>query len=420
MRNNLEHIVIDQHDKHAASFQCGIDVDQSGPRTVKFHRQIRCVRLDHAHALSKFARQTGRDITRRTFSEIIDIGFECEAEAADLCARIVLDQCLRLGEDMMHFRVVYFARLPDHLCLFRRTVDDEPRVHRNAMPAHAWTGLKDVDPRMTIGQPDHFPNIQPLCVGNHAQFIGKGNVGVAECVFDQLGHFRTCRIGRYAFAAHEALVECQRLARAARRDAADRAVIADQLFEDFSRQYALRAIGNRNIRAFTQTGHHQIGAQACNQVAHRYCGANWTGRFQNDGVTSLQHTGNFGCRVHHIAGVGRMVAVFCKGGGDRDYEHIGRLHLRAGFQRTALDRAAYQAIQIDFLDMDFTAIDRVYHALCNVDAGHRAATAGNDSCRGQADIAQADDADIRFVFADHDCAVLPAIDFLAVSLGRAE
>ena len=69
-------------------------------------------------------------------------------------------------------------------------------IDRDAMPADAGAGLEDVDARVAVGEADHFPHVDPHRVGDHRQFVGKGDVDVAEGVFGQLGHLRRAR-GRW-------------------------------------------------------------------------------------------------------------------------------------------------------------------------------------------------------------------------------
>ncbi len=108
---------------------------------------------------------------------------------------------------MADLAVVDSARGADQRRLLGARLDDEPRVDRDAVPADAGAGLEDVDPRMAVGELDHFPHVHPHRVGDDRKLVGEGDVDVAIGVFDQLGHLGAARIGGDAFAAHEALVE---------------------------------------------------------------------------------------------------------------------------------------------------------------------------------------------------------------------
>ena len=91
---------------------------------------------------------------------------------------------------MIDLAVIDLARGADQRGMIGCAVDDEPGINRDAMAADAGAGLQDVDARVAVGEPDDLPHIEPHLVGNNRQFIGKGDVHVAEGVFDQLGHFR--------------------------------------------------------------------------------------------------------------------------------------------------------------------------------------------------------------------------------------
>ncbi len=256
---------------------------------------------------------------------------------------------------------------------------------------------------MAIGEANHFPDVEPLAVGDHRELVGEGNVDVAEGVFDQLGHFGRADVGGDAFALYEALVESQRLARATRGDPADRTVVVCQFLEDLAGQHALGAIGYRNIgSAFAQARQREVAALGCNQVAQRLGGADRAGRFENHRVALLEHASNLRRRRHHIAGVRRVPAILGEGGRHRDHEDICRRYLRRGLEQPALHRRLDQTVEIDFLDMDLAAVDRVDDALRDIQPVDRTARAGNDRRGGQADIAETDDADVGLDVTAHE------------------
>ena len=100
---------------------------------------------------------------------------------------------------------------------------------------------------MAVGEADNLPHVEAHVIGDHRQLVGKGDIDVAEGVLDQLAHLGAARVGGDAGAAHEALVEGERLSCAPRGDAADRAVVVGELFKNAPREDALRAIGDRDI-----------------------------------------------------------------------------------------------------------------------------------------------------------------------------
>ncbi len=133
---------------------------------------------------------------------------------------------------MIHLTVIDVPRGADQRALVWRAVDNEPRINGDTMTADAGAGMQDVYARVAVCKPDNLPHIKAHMVGNNRQFIGKGDVDVAECVFDQLCHFSGPGIGGNAFTANKALVKGQRLSRAAGCYSAYRPVIVGQFFKD--------------------------------------------------------------------------------------------------------------------------------------------------------------------------------------------
>ena len=87
----------------------------------------------------------------------------------------------------------------------------------------------------------------------------------------------------------------------------------------------------------------------------------------------------------------------------RDHEDIRRGDPRGGAQQPALDHAVHQPVEIDFLDMDFAAIDRFDDPFGHVEAKDVHPRAGDHRRSGQADIAKADDTHFRqFATAHND------------------
>src|SRR5690606_1427542 len=110
---------------------------------------------------------------------------------------------------MSGFSIIHFAGNADERRIVRSDVDDEPRVHGDAMSANARAGPQYIDAWVTIGKADHFPHVQFHLVSDNGKLVGKGNVHIAVAVFDKLCHFR-CSSGRSdTFSAHKATVETQ-------------------------------------------------------------------------------------------------------------------------------------------------------------------------------------------------------------------
>ncbi len=387
--------MIDQHDQHPAAFQRGVDVDQFGRGPFELARELGGIGFDHLDPFAEPARQPRRHGAGRAFAEIVDIGLEGEAEAGDRLAGVGLDQLFGAGDHVVDLAVVDPARGADQRGFLGRAVDDEPGVDRDAVAAHARAGLEDVDPRVAVGQPDHFPHIKPHLVGNDAQLVGEGDVDVAIGVLDQLGHFGAAGVGGDAGPAHEALVEGQRLSGAARGDPADRAIVVGQFFQDLAGQDALRTIGDRDVGSLGREPRTlQVGPARGDQIAQRFGRADRAGRFEDHAVTGLEHPGDRFARGEDIGDVGRVIGV--ERGRHGDDEDVGRGHLGRGLEQPARNHAMDQPVEIDFLDVDFAAVDRIDHALRHVDAVDLAARPRHDGGGRQPDITQPDDTNVRF------------------------
>src|SRR3989344_541954 len=246
-RDRFEHVMVDEHDHDVTVRQRIVEFDEFGAAAGEFHRQALGKGFDDLDALAELARERCRDLDRRAFAEIVDIGFESETEHADLGVGMAGDQRRRRGDDMRGLRQITLARGADQPAFLGRAMYEEPRIDGDAMTADAGPGLQDVDARMEVGEADHVPPINPHLVGDHRQSIGEGNVDVAVAVLDQLDHFGGAGGGGDAGAAHELAVKGHRAAGAARGDAADAAVVVDQLDQDAARQHALGAISDEDV-----------------------------------------------------------------------------------------------------------------------------------------------------------------------------
>ncbi len=166
----------------------------------------------------------------------------------------LIDQCGGAFDREGDLAVVHFARGADQRGVLAVGGDQEPGVDRDAMAADARAGRQDVDARVAVGEPDHLPHVDAHPVGDDREFIGEGDVDVAERVLGQLGHLRGARGRGDTGAADEAAIELQRAAGAARGDPADDAIVVDQLDEDATGQHPLRAIGDRDIGLVGEAG----------------------------------------------------------------------------------------------------------------------------------------------------------------------
>ncbi len=97
------------------------------------------------------------------------------------------------------------------------------------MATHAWAGFENVHARVQIRQFDRFMNADPRIFRNTGEDVSKGNVNITVRVLHQLGKLGDAILREHDFALAEALVNCQGMVGTGRRQAADDAVIIDQL-----------------------------------------------------------------------------------------------------------------------------------------------------------------------------------------------
>src|SRR3546814_1514777 len=123
--------------------------------------------FDQLYAATIAPGQAAGDLERRAFAEIIDIRLEGQAQAGNLSARHAVDHPRRIFKNMIDLCVIHFTSGTDETRVLRVAMNDEPRVHSDAMPSNAWAGLQDIHPGMPIGESDHFPHIQIKAIGDH-------------------------------------------------------------------------------------------------------------------------------------------------------------------------------------------------------------------------------------------------------------
>ncbi len=116
---------------------------------VELAGQRRCVRLGHQNLdVGQRGGDPGRDLNRRALPQVPDVGLERQAEAGD--PRV--PEPARGGHDLLGgvrgHMVVDRTRGADQPGQVGRCLDDEPRIHRNAVAADAGTGPQDVHPRL--------------------------------------------------------------------------------------------------------------------------------------------------------------------------------------------------------------------------------------------------------------------------------
>ena len=105
--------MIDQHDEHLAVVECLVERHLGRTGAVERRRQRVDMRLDHADAIAIFLCQFDRDFERGAFAQIVDIGFERQAQARDRGVRVRVRECRSAREDVMRLAVIDLARSAD-------------------------------------------------------------------------------------------------------------------------------------------------------------------------------------------------------------------------------------------------------------------------------------------------------------------
>ena len=131
--------MVDEHQQDVAIFQRLVEVDLDSTGAGEFAGEFGGIGFDDMDAPSIFAGQRGRNQTRRAFAEVVDVGFEGEAEAGDFRVRVGFDQLFRLADNMANFAIVDAARGADQRRVGGGAGNDEPRINRNTVACLLYT-----------------------------------------------------------------------------------------------------------------------------------------------------------------------------------------------------------------------------------------------------------------------------------------
>src|SRR3546814_9704740 len=118
----------------------------------------------------------------------------------------------------------------------------------------------DIYHRVTVVQPGQRPDSYTELFADDRQFVGEGNVDVAEAVFGELAHLRRSGVRDNALALDEAAVEGDGRFGACRRQPADHAVVMDYFVQDRSAEHTseLQSLMRNSYAVFClkKTTHH--------------------------------------------------------------------------------------------------------------------------------------------------------------------
>lgn len=253
----------------------------------------------------------------------------------------------------------------------------------------AW--LQDVDARVLVGQLDELPDVDAQLVADQRQLVRESDVDVAERVLGELGHLGGAGVGEMQVGLAEGRVERPGALGGRRGEAADDAVIGDELLHHASGQHPLGRVGVLDAG--------QLGAGGGDAGSHMLGGAGRRGRLENDELVAREPRDDRVGGGIDVAGVDAV--ALGEGRGYRDDEHVRLRRLRLGAQASGLHRLGHEIAERRFDERHLAAVDGLDMARVHIDARHVESTRSQDRGGGQPDIAEADDDD-RLV-SRHEC-----------------
>jgi len=115
-----------------------------------------------------------------------------------------------LLKNIIGLAVIYFSGSTNKPCFFFRSIYDEPRVNRDAMPTHTRARIQDIHSRMAVGQLDEFPDIYSDLVANNRKFVRECDAHVTERIFRDLAHLGRACISQEAVTLYKYSVKIPR------------------------------------------------------------------------------------------------------------------------------------------------------------------------------------------------------------------
>src|SRR6266849_4131298 len=170
-------------------------------------RQLADVWLDNLDARAVTGGKLMRYFQSGALSEIIDVCLECQAATSDIGIGMLLDQCGRPFNCPSNHRIVHFATCLDQAREIRCRFDNEPGIDRDAGTTDSGAGAQDVDARVSIGEIDDFPHVNPITIAAPRYLVCKRPLAVADRFFGNFDHFVCARSPRDAPASNESLLK---------------------------------------------------------------------------------------------------------------------------------------------------------------------------------------------------------------------
>ncbi len=335
-------------------------------------------------------------------AQVINIRFEGETKTGDFhigdgFAGVGGQHIGDFRFDFFHhpFRlvVVHLPSRADETRFLRCAGDDKPGIHRDAVAADAGPRLENVHPGMVIGQLDELPHIDIELVADHGKLVGKGDIHIAVAVFGELAHLGGAGVGDDALAFNKYFVERTGHIASFLGHSADDAIIGHQFAHHMPGQDALGAVGHLHIRLFPSLlGECEIRADLSEPGGQLLGGADGRSGFENHEVSSGKNGGDGFCGGLDVAQVGLVAILERSGHGDE--EGIGGLWRGGGSKVTLMHGGMHEHVQLGFDNVNLALVDGIDGALVHIDADDFFLSRGEESGGGQADIAEADHADL--------------------------
>ena len=200
---------------------------------------------------------------------------------------------------------------------------DEPRVDRDAVSADADAGGMHVHSGVAVGKLDELEHVDAEPVADFAEFVGIGDVDIAERVFRQLAHLGSQIIRQADRAAGDDLfIDFLGELRRFRTVRADDAVILAQFNEHPAGDDALRAVRCHKLLR-CKAGHLR------DNLLHHARGVGRRGGFEHAEIPRAQNRADLPCGGFNKAHVGHALVLLRLAVGrlDADDKDVSRLRL---------------------------------------------------------------------------------------------
>jgi hypothetical protein len=253
------------------------------------------------------------------------------------------------------------------------------------MAADSRTRSEDVDPRVSVGDGDRFPDVHAVGFRQAQQFVRQRDVHIPERVFHQFDGFRGGCVGQDDLPADEHSVQVASRLGGRPVDSADDACVLDQLAKDLPGQHPLRRIRQQKIPAGGQTRTFQDGADDILCRARRRSG------FQHHEVPRAQKRADRFGRRGYIGQIGRLIRMNRRGNGDD--ESVGFFRPGLDGQVSGLERRLDDGPQSRFPDVQIPVPQGFHDDRVDIHADDLHSAGGEGAGGRQSDVSQSQNAD---------------------------